>query len=314
MIVSMIKNMYPTILGSTMIVIIALLFSMFLIYTINKLKNNYYNRPITRARYIDHMIDLLNKNKNSDPSLKANIFSTISNLTEKKNKIIIDEIYKPRLEKLKSQHYWNEQKRCKNIWNFFAELRHDNDETFKKMVDPSLTPKHTHRHSSHCHCGCDDDSGSSNPDEVTGSMFTQRRAIHAERFMAVEDIEKRALGEIARRALNADKKEESVWFGLVLGWSTEVNAMVEETRVEAEKLVVNARRNSENVFGVKFLIQERFITEKKVEGLNVVSEALKSGGDRDVNKVMEKFEKTIEVMPTEAVVNKEYEILLKKLR
>lgn len=309
----MIKNMFPTVVESTVIIIAAVTLSIILIYYVTKLKDSYYNRPSVRVSYVTHMIDLLEKNKNSDPSLKANVFSTISNLTEKRNKILINDIYKARLERLRQQRYWSEQKRCSDIWSFFLELRRDNDQTFKMIADISGTiDSNISEHD--CCCGHGNNHHhhhrhpSQNPNDVSDMMLSQRRSIHVERYMLIEDIEEDALKEIARRALGAKDSDSGEWFGLVLGWATAANAMVEEAKTAVEQTI----RGGGSSFAAMFLIQEQAFTEKKVEALNVVSEALKSS-EKDLDAVMEKFSKVIEYTPTSADVAKEYKKLSKKL-
>lgn len=317
----MLKNMFPTIVQAAVVVLSAVGLSMLFINWVVQLKSRYYNKPSKKARYLEHMIDLMNKNKTKDPALKANAFSTISNLTEKQDKIVIEEIYKPRLEELKRQRYWSERRRCQDIWRFFEELRRDNDQTFKKIAEISDTIECAARWNRECGCGCGhshsghnshNHNSEQNPDDVTNTMFNQRRMIHVERYMAVEGIEKEALRELARRALE-DKSGD--WFGVVLGWVTAANAMVEKSRVAVDKMVASTRKGGESKFAACFLIQERILMEKKVEALNVVCEALKDGAidNGNVEAVMNRFGKVIDYMPTNPAVAKEYDKLSKKL-
>lgn len=316
--------MFPTVVQSAAIVLSAVGLSMLLIHWIGKMKNRYYNKPVRKARYLEHMVDLMKKNTSSDPALRANAFSTISNLTEKQDKIVVEEIYKPRLEELKRQRYWSEKTRCRDIWGFFEELRRDNDQTFKKIAEISTTieyaarRRHEHKpgHEHGCGCGCGHSHNNGNEgvsEEETNTMFNQRRLIHVERYMSVEGIEKEALKELARRALNPKNGD---WFGVVLGWETAANVMVEKSRVAAEKVIASARRGNESSFTACFLIKERILTEKKVEALNVVAEALKDGADanRDTDAAMKKFSKVIDYVPTDDAVATEYEKLSKKLK
>ena len=103
MLFEMLENMLPSIIESTAIVMSFIGLGILCIYIASRLLNSYYNRPAAKVSYIEHTVDLLNTTPNTNPSLKANTFNVITSLTEKADILKVNEVYKPRLERLKKK-------------------------------------------------------------------------------------------------------------------------------------------------------------------------------------------------------------------